>query len=205
MPRSYIFVQLLPQRKSNNINTQNVSLMDYLNVKALHIIFIVTWFAGLFYIVRLFIYQTEAQLKPDPEKTILSDQLAIMARRLWLGITWPSAILTLVFGSWLLFLQPGWLQQPFMHIKLSFVFFLYLYHFACHYLYKKLQKGETKYTSNQLRIWNEVATLFLVAIVFLIVVKNQISWIWGTIGIFAFAVALMLAIKLYKRIREQSK
>ncbi len=205
MPRSYIFVQLLPQRKSNNINTQNVSLMDYLNVKALHIIFIVTWFAGLFYIVRLFIYQTEAQLKPDPEKTILSDQLAIMARRLWLGITWPSAILTLVFGSWLLLLQPGWLQQPFMHIKLSFVFFLYLYHFACHYLYKKLQKGETKYTSNQLRIWNEVATLFLVAIVFLIVVKNQISWIWGTIGIFAFAVALMLAIKLYKRIREQSK
>ncbi|MEQ8583632.1 MAG: CopD family protein [Marinoscillum sp.] len=179
--------------------------MDYLNVKALHIIFIVTWFAGLFYIVRLFIYQTEAQLKPDPEKTILSDQLAIMARRLWLGITWPSAILTLVFGSWLLLLQPGWLQQPFMHIKLSFVFFLYLYHFACHYLYKKLQKGETKYTSNQLRIWNEVATLFLVAIVFLIVVKNQISWIWGTIGIFAFAVALMLAIKLYKRIREQSK
>ncbi|MFH6984086.1 CopD family protein [Marinoscillum sp. 108] len=179
--------------------------MDYLNVKALHIIFIVTWFAGLFYIVRLFIYQTEAQLKPEPEKTILSEQLAIMARRLWLGITWPSAILTLIFGSWLLILQPAWLQQSFMHIKLTFVFFLFLYHFSCHYLYKKLQKGETKFTSNQLRIWNEVATLFLVAIVFLIVVKNQISWIWGTIGIFTFALALMLAIKLYKRIREQSR
>lgn len=179
--------------------------MDYLHVKALHIIFMVTWFAGLFYIVRLFIYQTEAHAKPDPERSILAPQLALMAKRLWLGITWPSAILTLIFGGWLLILQPAWLQQPFMHLKLTFVCLLYLYHFSCQYLYKKLQLGETKYSSNQLRIWNEVATVFLVAIVFLIVVKNQISWIWGTVGIFAFAFLLMLAIRIYKRIRENSK
>ncbi|RED99429.1 CopD family protein [Marinoscillum furvescens] len=177
--------------------------MDYLNLKALHIIFIVTWFAGLFYIVRLFIYQTEALQKASPEREILSNQLKLMAKRLWLGITWPSAILTLIMGSSLLISQPAWLQQPFMHIKLTLVAFLYGYHFSCHYLYKKLQKGETKYSSNQLRIWNELATLFLVAIVFLIVVKNQINWIWGTLGIVAFGVILMLAIKIYKRIREQ--
>lgn len=177
--------------------------MDYLNLKALHIIFIVTWFAGLFYIVRLFIYQTEALQKNTPEREILSDQFRIMARRLWLGITWPSAVITLIMGSSLLISQPAWLQQSFMQIKLTLVFFLYLYHFSCHFLYKKLQKGETKFSSNQLRIWNELATLFLVAIVFLIVVKNQLSWIWATIGIIAFGVALMLAIRIYKRIRER--
>lgn len=179
--------------------------MDYLHIKALHIIFIVTWFAGLFYIVRLFIYHTEALAKPEPERTILSDQFALMSKRLWYGITWPSAILTTCFGPWLLFVQPGWLQLPFMHMKLGFVALLYAYHFYCHVLFRKLQRGETKMTSNQLRLWNEVATVILVAVVFLIVVKNQISWLWGTIGIFTFAFLLMLAIKIYKRIRESSK
>lgn len=176
--------------------------MDYLNVKALHIIFVVTWFAGLFYIVRLFIYQTEALEKEEPERSILSAQLGIMSKRLWYAITWPSAVLTMIFGPWLLFIQPSWLKMPFMHIKLTFVFILMVYHIICHWLFKKLQKGETKWTSNQLRMWNEVATLILVAVVFLIVLKNSLSWIWGTIGIFAFAIILMLAIKIYKRLRE---
>ena len=175
--------------------------MDYLYIKALHIIFIVTWFAGLFYIVRLFIYHTEALAKNEPERQILSDQLALMSKRLWLGITWPSAIVTLILGSWLIIDQPAWLQMPFMHIKLTFVFLLYMYHFSCHLLYKNLQKGIVKYTSNQLRIWNEVATVILVAVVFLIVVKNELSWIGGVIGIFLFAFTLMLAIKIYKKIR----
>ncbi len=179
--------------------------MDYLHLKALHIIFIVTWFAGLFYIVRLFIYHTEALALDEPKKSILSDQFSIMSKRLWFGITWPSAIITLVFGGLLLYQQPGWLEMPFMHIKLTFVALLYAYHFSCHYLYKKLQKEETKYSSNQLRIWNEVATIILVAVVFLIVVKNQISWIWGIIGIFLFAFVLMLAIRVYKRLRENNQ
>ncbi|HVF96269.1 MAG TPA: CopD family protein, partial [Flavisolibacter sp.] len=70
----------------------------YAYLKALHIIFIVTWFAGMFYIVRLFIYNTEAAEKPEPEKSILQKQFSIMSKRLWFGITWPSAVMTLVFG-----------------------------------------------------------------------------------------------------------
>jgi putative membrane protein len=171
-------------------------------IKALHIIFVVTWFAGLFYIVRLFIYQTEALEKPEPEKSILSKQLAIMAKRLWLGITWPSALLTLVFGLWILSLMPGYLSQGFMHLKLGFVFLLYIYHFLCQILYRQLQKGEARYSSNQLRIWNEVATLFLVAIVFLIVLKNSLDMVYGLLGLIAFSILLMLAIRIYKRIRE---
>lgn len=174
----------------------------YPYLKALHIIFVVTWFSGLFYIVRLFIYQTEALEKEEPEKSILSKQLAKMSRLLWYAITWPSAIITLGFGTSLLISQPAWLKMPFMHIKLTFVFLLYLYHLSCHYIFKKLQNGESKYSSTQLRIWNEVATLFLVAIVFIIVLKNQVSWLWGTIGFVLFGVILMLAIKIYKKIRE---
>ena len=177
--------------------------MDYLTVKSLHIIFIVTWFAGLFYIPRIFIYQTEALEKEEPQRSVLYDQLTTMARRLWFFITWPSAIATSILGIVLLYQQPNWLSLPFMHIKLTFVFLLYLYHFSLHIINNQLQKKISKFTSTQLRIWNEVATIILIACVFLIVKKDQISWVWGTIGIVGTAVILMIAIKLYKRYREK--
>ncbi len=177
--------------------------MDYLYLKALHIIFVITWFAGLFYIVRLFIYHTEALEKSEPEKTILSDQLALMSKKLWYIITWPSAVITVILGTSLLLSQPAWLKMPFMHIKLGFVFLLLLYHLGCHVIYRQLQNGESKYSSTQLRVFNEVATIILFAVVFLIVLKNELSWIWGTIGLISFAVILMIAIKLYKKFRKK--
>ncbi|MEI2749636.1 MAG: CopD family protein [Ferruginibacter sp.] len=73
----------------------------YFYIKAIHIIFIVTWFSGMFYLPRLFIYNREAFDKTEPEKSILQKQFSTMIRRLWLGITWPSAILTLIFGTWI--------------------------------------------------------------------------------------------------------
>jgi len=162
-----------------------------------------TWFAGLFYIVRLFIYHSEALEKEEPDRSILSRQLAFMSKKLWFIITWPSAILNLIFGLSLLIVRPGWLQQPFMYIKLGFVFLLFLYHFACHGIYLQLQKGIAKYSSTQLRVFNEIATIILFAVVFLIVLKNQLSWVWGTLGLISFVVILMVAIKLYKRLRER--
>ncbi|WP_436517603.1 CopD family protein [Ekhidna sp. To15] len=176
--------------------------MDYLYLKALHIIFVITWFAGLFYIVRLFIYHTEALQKPEPDKTILSNQLALMSKKLWYIITWPSAVITIVMGTSLLISQLEWLKMPFMHIKLSFVVLLLLYHLGCHKIFIQLQKGEARYSSIQLRVFNEVATIILFAIVFLIVLKNELSWIWGTIGLISFAVILMIVIKLYKKFRK---
>lgn len=176
--------------------------MDYLYLKALHIIFVITWFAGLFYIVRLFIYHTEALEKSEPEKSILSNQLAMMSKKLWYIITCPSAVITLAMGTSLLISQPSWLKMPFMHIKLGFVFLLLLYHLGCHKIFKQLQREEARYSSTQLRVFNEVATIILFAIVFLIVLKNELSWIWGTIGLVSFAVILMVAIKLYKKFRK---
>lgn len=174
-------------------------------IKALHIIFIVTWFAGLFYIVRLFIYQVEASEKPEPDRSILGAQLKIMANRLWYIITWPSAILTLFLGSWMVISNPAMLLLSFMQIKLSFVLLLYIYHFACHKLYKQLQNDIVKYTSTQLRIFNEIATIILISVVFLIVLKNEFNWIKGTIGFVLVAVLLMLGIRIYKRIRNQNE
>ena len=173
----------------------------YYYIKAIHIIFIVTWFSGMFYIPRLFIYNTEAAEKPEPEKSILHRQFSIMIKRLWLGITWPSAILTLIFGGWMAGLYgsiPEWLW-----IKLAFVAALYIYHFTLHKIYRDQQMGIFKYTSQQLRIWNEVATIFLVAIVMLASVKQGMSVAWGLIGLVAFILLLLGAIRLYKLFRKK--
>jgi len=178
--------------------------MGFEYVKALHIIFIVTWFAGLFYIVRLFIYQTETLEKSPEEQKILRPQLDIMAKRLWLGITWPSAILTLIFGTWTLSYRWGYLEMGFMHAKLGFVLLLYIYHFMCHGIYKDLQKGKAKWGSTKLRIWNEAATVLLVAIVFLIVLKNLVDMIWGVVGLLILSGLLMAGIKIYKKQREKN-
>lgn len=180
----------------------------YAYLKALHIIFIVTWFAGMFYIVRLFIYNAEAAEKPEPEKSILLKQLGLMSSRLWYGITWPSAILTLIFGPWVLF-NGNWNKTltdesgRWLLIKLVFVAFLYVYHFSLHAIYKQQAAGSYKWSSQQLRIWNEVATIFLVPIVMLATVKQSISWVWGIAGLVAFVVVLMSAIKIYKTLRSR--
>jgi putative membrane protein len=177
--------------------------MTSLYLKAAHIIFVVTWFAGLFYMPRLFIYIIEANDKPDLEKTILQKQLFIMASRLWYGITWPSAIITLAMGTSLIINEPAWLNYSFMHIKLTLVFLLYVYHFSLHHIFKKLKKETNAYTSQQIRIWNEVATLFLISIVFLIVLKNTLSMVWGIIGLLLVTAAIMLGIKIYKNYRKE--
>jgi protoporphyrinogen IX oxidase len=173
--------------------------------KALHFIFIVTWFAGLFYIVRLFIYHTEAEQKAEPEKRILQKQYKIMEKRLWYGITWPSMFLTLVFGGCLLWVNPAFLTQAYFILKLCFVGGLIIYHFQCHIYFTQLQNDVVKSTSTKLRIWNEIATIFLVAIVFLIVLKSNTGFIWGMLGLVVFAVTLMIAIKLYKKSREKKE
>lgn len=178
--------------------------MLYNYIKSLHLIFVVTWFAGLFYIPRLFIYHIEAWQKPSPDKEILSEQLKLMTKRLWYIITWPSAILCTLFAIWLLILMPGWLQQPWMHVKLAFVVLLFVYHFKCHQIFKQMQRDDIRYTSNFMRIWNEVATIILFAVVFLVILKSAFNWIYGIVGMFALAVLLMLGIKMYKRYREKN-
>jgi protoporphyrinogen IX oxidase len=175
----------------------------YEYIKSLHLIFVITWFAGLFYIVRLFVYQIEANDKLSPEKEILQNQYKIMTYRLWYIITWPSAILATIFAISLLYLNPAFLQMSWMHVKLGFVFLLFIYHYKCHKIYNELQNDKINYTSNFMRLWNEGATIILFAVVFLVILKNAVNWIYGVIGILLFSIILMLGFKFYKRIREK--
>src|SRR5690606_34756643 len=155
---------------------------------------------------RLFIYSTEANEKDEPERTILLRQFAVMSKRLWYGITFPSAILTLIFGPWVLW-QFGYFNNfeahTWLHVKLLFVVLLYAYHFSLHKIFRRIQAGIFPYSSQQLRLWNEVATLFLVAIVMLAVVKQSMSWIWGLLGFIGLGAGLMAAIKIYKNQRKK--
>ena len=178
-----------------------MELYNYL--KALHLIFVVTWFAGLFYIPRLFIYHIEALKKPSPDREILTAQLKLMTQRLWYIITWPSAILCTLFALGLLLLIPAWLQQPWMQVKLGFVGVLFLYHLKCHSIFKQLQRDEVNYTARFMRLWNEGATLILFAVVFLAIVKNAFNWLYGVVGLVGLVVLLLLGIRLYQRIRKK--
>lgn len=177
--------------------------MTFLYLKAVHIIFIVTWFAGLFYMPRILIYMTEANNKSEPEKSILLNQFKIMASRLLYGITWPSAIITLGLGTALLVNQPQYLQQGFMHIKLTLVALLFGYHFSLQYIFNQFKNNVIRYSSTQLRVWNEVATLFLISIVFIIVLKNALDMLWGLVGLIGVTALILAGIKIYKSIRNK--
>jgi len=186
----------------NTTFVANKIIMDYLYIKALHVIFVVCWFAGLFYIVRLFIYTKEASEKEEPTKSILTQQLLIMQRKLWFIITWPAGVGTFVFGIWMLYKEPVLLMQPWMWLKLIFVGLLALYHLQCHYFYKQQLAGLFNTSSFKLRLFNEVATVLLVAIVFLVIVKSTGGLVWGMLGLFIFAAILMGGVYIYKKQRQ---
>ncbi len=177
--------------------------MLYLYVKAIHIIFVITWMAGLFYMVRLFIYHTEARKKSENEYTILHRQFVVMESKLWWIITTPSMYLAVLAGLTMLYLAPGLLTMGWMHVKLTFVLGLVIYHFICQRIMLQLKEETARWTSMRLRLWNELATVILFAIVFAVVLKSAINWIYGVIGLLLLAFMLMLAVKWYKKIRER--
>jgi putative membrane protein len=113
-------------------------------------------------------------------------------------------ILSVIFGTWMILLNSTYyLTSPWMHLKLGFVLLLLIYHFLCQRIMKKFVSGVYNWTGNQLRLWNELATLFLVIIVFIVVMKSTMNWIYGTIGFFAIGIALMIGIKAYKSFRQK--
>lgn len=175
-------------------------VFDYF--KAIHIVFIVSWFAGLFYMPRLLIYHTEAGSKSEPEASILKNQFCIMEQRLWRIITTPAMVLTLASGIGMVSLHSYLLNARWFQVKLCFVVLLLLYHFLTFKMYKQVQNNEFKNSSTKLRIWNEIATLLLVAIVFIVILKSAVNWIWGVSGLILLGLLLMLGIRVYKSIRK---
>lgn len=179
--------------------------MNYLWFKAFHIIGVVVWFAGLFYLVRLFVYHVEAEEQPEPAKSILKDQYALMETRLYKLITTPGMVLTVAMAIAMLVVAPDLLQQTWLHVKLSFVLLLLVYHFYCRRIMRQLAAGTCQWGGKQMRGLNEVPTVFLVLIVLLAVFKNQLptsATAWGTLGLI---VAMAAIIQLYARKRRLDK
>lgn len=179
--------------------------MAYLYLKSIHIIFVVSWMAGLFYIVRLFIYHVEANDRPEAERLTLQAQFEIMQHKLWYIITTPAMALSVLAGIGMIWLNPSLLNMSWMLVKLLFVVGLLIYHFLCQHIMNKLKQGVFSWTSTQLRLWNELATIFLVAIVFTVILKSAVDWIYGLTGLIAFSAVIMSAVKIYKYYRLKGK
>ncbi|HWK52828.1 MAG TPA: protoporphyrinogen oxidase HemJ [Hyphomicrobiales bacterium] len=135
-------------------------------VKALHVVAVVCWFAGLFYLPRLFVYHAQCEDEAGRER------FKVMERKLYRGIMTPSLVLTVVFGLWTLsynatyYLQAGW-----MHAKLSGVALLIVYHFWCGHHLRQLRDGRNDKSHVYFRLFNEVPVVLLLLIVILVVVK----------------------------------
>jgi len=175
----------------------------YFYILAVHIIFVVSWMAGLFYSVRLFIYHTEANERPEPERSILQKEFAKIEDKLWYIITTPAMLLTLGAGVAMVCVNPALMESSWLHVKLCFVVGLLVYHFICQRIMKQLKNGVFKLSSFKLRLWNEVATVLLVAIVFTVVLKSAIDWVYGLVGLIVFSVVIMIAVKWYKGYRKR--
>lgn len=177
--------------------------MAYLWLKTFHIIGVVVWFAGLFYLVRLFVYHREAADEQSPRREILSDQFSIMESRLLNIITTPGMVITVGTASGLLYLSPGWLDQGWMHAKLGLVALLVIYHFLCLRVMKGLQRGERSWSPRALRGLNEVPTLILVSVVMLVVFKTQFPTsanAWLNVGL---VLSFIISIQLYAKKRRR--
>ena len=174
--------------------------MYYLYLKVFHIIGVIVWFAGLFYLGRLFVYHREADERPEPEITTLKSQFSLMERRLYYGIAWPGLCISLVFGVALIIASgfPGWL-----HAKLAFVLVLVVYHLWCGHLRKLLLKENCSWDGKKFRLFNEIPTLLLFSIVFIVVFKSAISWIALLIILVGLILVIGGAVNLRARRRKK--
>ncbi|MEM8603593.1 MAG: protoporphyrinogen oxidase HemJ [Cyanobacteria bacterium P01_H01_bin.121] len=176
--------------------------MAYYWFKAFHLIGVVVWFAGLFYLVRLFIYHVEAAEQPEPAQSILKRQYLLMEKRLFNIITTPGMIVTVAMAIGLLSTEPDVLHDRWLHIKLGFVVLLIGYHIYCGVLLRRLEAGTCRWSSKALRALNEAPTLLLVVIVLLAIFKNNLptsGTVWLTAGL---VVAMLATIQLYARKRR---
>ena len=180
----------------------------YYIFKIVHIVGFTAWFAGMFYLVRMFVYHTEAYDEPQPKQDILKAQFNIMEWRVYKIICNPAMIITWIFGLGMIGLMVhdtgwGWLKANYwLHGKLLLVFLLSGYQGYCKSLIKKLEKGKTGFSSTQFRLFNEVPTMFLILIASIAVFKNATNPLVLIVSIIAVMGVLVFFTKLYKKIRE---
>lgn len=181
--------------------------MLYTILKAFHIIFMVSYFAGIFYLVRLFVYYKDTDEFEAGKKDILREQYVFMARRLWNIITVPAGVIMLVTGLSLIYLNFGLMKTPWFHLKLTFLIGLAFYHYWCwkKVLQMKNLKGDILPIKNiKLRQANEIATFILFLVVFTVILKSWVLEYWWQLitGFFVLVVAIMLTVKLVNKAKK---
>ena len=178
--------------------------MLYLLFKSLHIIAIISWFVGLFYLVRLFVYHTEAYDKEEPARTVLCDQFHVMESRLYRIICNPGMMLSWTFGLGMIYLR-GWEwfgANPWLHVKIVLVILLTIFHVYNKKIIALLKERKFVMSSFKFRLYNEIPTLFMLSVVLLAVFKNAINYGYTIGGIIAFGAVLFILAKMYKKIRK---
>lgn len=177
--------------------------MWYLYLKSIHVIFMVTWFAGMFYMVRLLIYFAEAQSRKIEERAILLPQYNLMMKRLWYMITWPGMIITAIFGVWMIYLNWTLLYTFWFQLKIFLLVGLISYHLYTEYLLRQANHNRLVMGSEALRLYNEIATLFLFAIVLLAVVKSSLNMLYGLFFLVGLGILLAILVRLYRNYRNK--
>ena len=179
----------------------------YLWFKTLHIVGVVVWFAGLFYLVRLFIYHVEAEELAPELRVPFQEQYSLMEKRLANIITTPGMVVAVSMAICLLIAQPSWLQQGWMHAKLAFVAALLAYHAFCYRVMGQLQAGTFTWNGKQLRALNELPTLLLVIVVMLVVFKTQFptsAATWFIVGLVVFMAGSIQFYARWRRLRAEA-
>ncbi|WP_052128232.1 protoporphyrinogen oxidase HemJ [Neosynechococcus sphagnicola] len=179
--------------------------MTYYWFKAFHLVGIVVWFAGLFYLVRLFVYHVEAQERPEPAQSILKEQYQLMEKRLYNLITTPGMVLTVAMAVGLLITEPEVLHDIWLQVKLALVVLLIAYHHYCGRLMKQLAVDQCHWSGQQMRWLNEVPTVLLVMIVLLAIFKNSLPTDITAWGMVAMIVAMGAIIQLYAKKRRRDR
>jgi putative membrane protein len=189
-------IAIFPAKKGMELNLITI-------FKSIHIIGFVAWFAGLFYLVRILIYHTEALDKADPEKSVLTKQFQQMEWRVYKIICNPAMMITWTFGIGMLIVNTVYLQFGWMHAKLLFVVLLTIYHLMSKRMIKQLEKGEAPMDAFRLRLFNEVPTLFLAGIVFLAVLgkANNLNYMYWAVGLLVFGGLMYFGARSYARKR----
>lgn len=172
------------------------------HLKALELFALVAWFAGTFHVVRLFVAHREAMAKWEPDRTILTKQFAAMEHGALFYVIWPAVILMVLIGGWMLYLRPDLLKWSFMHVFLGYMAVLLVYHGSAHGLYKRLKRGEVKWSVLQLRVWAQGATLLLFCLIVLVLLRSRMTWVWGSVGSLVVGAVVMLVVSSMRKPAE---
>ncbi len=161
-------------------------------LRALHLFALIVFFAGTFHIVRLFVAHHEAMSRWEPDRKILLDQFTGMERRALYFVIWPSLIAFAVLGGWILAIRPALLKMPFMQVLFGYLALLVAYHISVHRIHTLLKSGAVKWSTLQLSLWAQGATLFLFVLVVLLIFRDQMGWVWGSLGLLVVGAVVML-------------